>query len=219
MKVNASCNFPLLQIPRIPVRGSLRRLSFGTMPQCSCAKTLKVLDIQKLAAEMGLNCITTYKLDALKAVRQRSESNDLHTASFVAQEGSDNDSTGNANCIAVSGYAPFPDGVTFDEIVGDMCGGRYGSRQSHTRRAFLPARVWFVDSVLKANVCVSGHHEERNGTILEALYAFHKGYEVSIPDLIWGEMLKFYKASKVRQTPLALALALPFPTVITTLVR
>ncbi|KAI8526674.1 hypothetical protein RHMOL_Rhmol12G0014000 [Rhododendron molle] len=57
----------------------------------------KVLDIQKLAAEMGLNCITTYKLDALKAVRQRSESNDMHTSSFVAQEGSDKDSTGNAN--------------------------------------------------------------------------------------------------------------------------
>ncbi|KAG5546228.1 hypothetical protein RHGRI_018418 [Rhododendron griersonianum] len=78
---------------------------------------------------------------------------------------------------AVSGYAPFPDGVTFDGIVGDMCGGRYGRRQSHTHRAFLPARVWFVDSVLKANVCVSGHHEERYGTFLQALYAFHKGYE------------------------------------------
>ncbi|KAF7123419.1 hypothetical protein RHSIM_Rhsim12G0010200 [Rhododendron simsii] len=62
---------------------------------------LKVLDIQKLAAEMGLNCITTYKLDALKAVRQRSESNDMHTASFVAQEGSDKDSIGNANCTFV----------------------------------------------------------------------------------------------------------------------
>ncbi|KAF7129243.1 hypothetical protein RHSIM_Rhsim10G0010600 [Rhododendron simsii] len=120
---------------------------------------------------------------------------------------------------AVSGYAPFPDGVTFDGIVGDMCGGRYGRRQSHTRRAFLPARVWFPDSVLKANVCVSGHHEERNGMFLEALYAFHKGYEVSIPDLIWGEMLKFYDTSKVRQTPSALARALPFPTVITTLVH
>ncbi|KAI8526663.1 hypothetical protein RHMOL_Rhmol12G0013500 [Rhododendron molle] len=119
----------------------------------------------------------------------------------------------------VSGYAPFPDEVTFDEIVGDMCEGRYGRRQSHTRRAFLPTRIWFVDSVLKANVCVSGHHEERNGTILEALYAFHKGYEVSIPDLIWREMLKFYEASKVRQTPSALARALPFPTVITSLVR
>ncbi|XP_030466851.2 rRNA (cytosine-C(5))-methyltransferase NOP2C [Syzygium oleosum] len=28
----------------------------------------KVLDVQKLAAELGLNCITTYKLDALKSV-------------------------------------------------------------------------------------------------------------------------------------------------------
>ncbi|XP_060672646.1 rRNA (cytosine-C(5))-methyltransferase NOP2C isoform X3 [Ziziphus jujuba] len=33
----------------------------------------KVLDIQKLAVEMGLSCITTYKLDALKAVRRRNE--------------------------------------------------------------------------------------------------------------------------------------------------
>lgn len=30
----------------------------------------QVKDIQKLAAEMGLNCITAYKLDALKAVRR-----------------------------------------------------------------------------------------------------------------------------------------------------
>ncbi|KAK7276746.1 hypothetical protein RIF29_17892 [Crotalaria pallida] len=33
----------------------------------------KVLDIQKLAAEMGLNCIKTFKLDALKSVRPRNE--------------------------------------------------------------------------------------------------------------------------------------------------
>lgn len=38
-----------------------------------------MLDIQKLAAEMGLTCITTYKLDALKAVCQRNESNDIAT--------------------------------------------------------------------------------------------------------------------------------------------
>ncbi|KAL9422945.1 hypothetical protein AB3S75_035098 [Citrus x aurantiifolia] len=36
----------------------------------------KVMDIKKLAAEMGLKCITTYKLDALKAVRRKNESND-----------------------------------------------------------------------------------------------------------------------------------------------
>lgn len=35
-----------------------------------------MLGIQKLAAEMGLSCITTYKLDALKAVRRRSEGDD-----------------------------------------------------------------------------------------------------------------------------------------------
>lgn len=34
-----------------------------------------MLDIQKLATEMGLNCITTYKLDALKAVCRRNENN------------------------------------------------------------------------------------------------------------------------------------------------
>ncbi|KAL5989974.1 hypothetical protein ACLOJK_010869 [Asimina triloba] len=34
----------------------------------------KVLDIQKLAVEMGLNCITAYKLDALKSVSRTNES-------------------------------------------------------------------------------------------------------------------------------------------------
>ncbi|XP_031132405.1 putative methyltransferase NSUN6 [Ipomoea triloba] len=37
----------------------------------------KVLDIKKLAAEMDLNCITTYKLDALKACRRTCEDSDL----------------------------------------------------------------------------------------------------------------------------------------------
>ncbi|XP_022135423.1 putative methyltransferase NSUN6 [Momordica charantia] len=34
----------------------------------------KVMDIQKLAAEMGLSCITTYKLDALKSVNRKTDS-------------------------------------------------------------------------------------------------------------------------------------------------
>jgi hypothetical protein len=36
-----------------------------------------VLDIQKLAAEMGLSCITTCRLDALKAVCSRNESDNM----------------------------------------------------------------------------------------------------------------------------------------------
>ncbi|KAL3502535.1 hypothetical protein ACH5RR_036984 [Cinchona calisaya] len=42
----------------------------------------KVLDIKKLAAEMGLTCITSYKLDALKAVCRSSESDDLAVLQF-----------------------------------------------------------------------------------------------------------------------------------------
>ncbi|KAK4278949.1 hypothetical protein QN277_016719 [Acacia crassicarpa] len=37
----------------------------------------KVMDIQKLAAEMGLSCINTYKLDALKAVCRGNEPDNL----------------------------------------------------------------------------------------------------------------------------------------------
>lgn len=36
-----------------------------------------MLDIQKLAAEMGLSCITTCRLDALKAVCSRNESDNM----------------------------------------------------------------------------------------------------------------------------------------------
>ncbi|KAF3445008.1 hypothetical protein FNV43_RR14701 [Rhamnella rubrinervis] len=42
----------------------------------------KVMDIQKLAVEMGLSCITTYKLDALKAVQRRNESDDVTNLSY-----------------------------------------------------------------------------------------------------------------------------------------
>lgn len=45
------------------------------------------MDIQKLAAEMGLNCITTYKLDALKAVCRRNESYSTTDLSFGKQNG------------------------------------------------------------------------------------------------------------------------------------
>lgn len=35
---------------------------------------VQVMDIQKLAAEMGLSCIATYKLDALKSVNRNVDS-------------------------------------------------------------------------------------------------------------------------------------------------
>lgn len=46
---------------------------------------LQVLEIQKLASELGLNCITTYKLDALKAVCRRNDS-DISSSSNCAED-------------------------------------------------------------------------------------------------------------------------------------
>ncbi|XP_006357689.1 putative methyltransferase NSUN6 [Solanum tuberosum] len=55
----------------------------------------KVLGIQKLAAEMGLSCITTYKLDALKSVCHGAESDSLpNTSSAEDARTSDLLSTG-----------------------------------------------------------------------------------------------------------------------------
>ncbi|KAL7128603.1 hypothetical protein ABFS83_13G006000 [Erythranthe nasuta] len=46
----------------------------------------KVLDIQNLVAEMGLKCITCYKLDALKSVRQIDESDSQDARECVESE-------------------------------------------------------------------------------------------------------------------------------------
>lgn len=56
------------------------------------------MDIQKLAAEMGLSCITTYKLDALKSVKRRTDSC-KGTASVCvdANDGVVNDSSNSMN--------------------------------------------------------------------------------------------------------------------------
>lgn len=54
-----------------------------------------MLEIQKLATELGLNCITTYKLDALKAVCRRNESDTLSTSNCVDSSNNSAISTSN----------------------------------------------------------------------------------------------------------------------------
>ncbi|PKI31348.1 hypothetical protein CRG98_048274 [Punica granatum] len=61
----------------------------------------KVLEIQKLATELGLNCITTYKLDALKAVCRRSDS-DISSSSYCAEDTS-NSAISNSNMMESHG--------------------------------------------------------------------------------------------------------------------
>ncbi|XVF31778.1 hypothetical protein REPUB_Repub17cG0021600 [Reevesia pubescens] len=70
----------------------------------------KVMDIQKLAAEMGLTCVTTYKLDALKAVCKRNVSCDMTTLCY--------DKNNNDVVIQSSDSRPLENGGSSTTIVG-----------------------------------------------------------------------------------------------------
>ena len=117
-------------------------------------------------------------------------------------------------------YTALPPGLDVTSMIQDMCAGRYtGAQPSVTRRSELPPDLWLVDHVFHANICVSGHKDQRRLPFLSALYSFHKGYWVSIPDLIWQEMFKFYDRVTTRKLSKCADQALPFPSFITSLLR
>ncbi|GFS38624.1 NOL1/NOP2/sun family protein [Actinidia rufa] len=100
----------------------------------------KVLDIQKLAAEMGLNCIRTYKLDALKAVLRRSESSDVCISPSVAQVELDIDCTTRTNC-------------SNEKATETTCAGKVDLQKSIWRPRNGPGR----------NNCMGGRVEKSDG--------------------------------------------------------
>jgi hypothetical protein len=74
-------------------------------------------------------------------------------------------------------FGEYPSNVALHVIIEDMCGGDYDD-EKHTcvgLSKLLP-KLWFIDSVLKKNVCPLGHKTQRIGDSLAALYAFHKKY-------------------------------------------
>ncbi|KAG9132191.1 hypothetical protein Leryth_017052 [Lithospermum erythrorhizon] len=87
----------------------------------------KVLDIVKRAAEMGLRCITTYKLDALKAVRQQRDPDELETLiNTNAEKGSPN-----ANSAIISGEDLSDNGMILPEVAAcnnQLNNGKYCSK-------------------------------------------------------------------------------------------
>ncbi|KAF9620389.1 hypothetical protein IFM89_011762 [Coptis chinensis] len=92
----------------------------------------KVLDIKKLAAEMGISCITPYRLDALKSVCQNNESIEFATQHCVKEPvGAKCDCTGlcespNGDMTSIATKKCQPD-------VGNEGGGKYLSK-AETRK-------------------------------------------------------------------------------------
>jgi hypothetical protein len=79
-----------------------------------------------------------------------------------------------------------PSMLTLKDIVFDMCEGQYADKHRNVgSKAKIPQNLLFIDMVLYRNVCPLGHKTQRQDMFLSALYAFHRGFWCSIPEIIW----------------------------------
>lgn len=87
----------------------------------------------------------------------------------------------------------YPSVLTIVEIVDDMCERRYADKYKNANsKAKLPPQLWLMDFLIQWNVCPIGRKTQRWDLFLIALYAFHKGYWCSIPNIIWRQQHKFW---------------------------
>jgi hypothetical protein len=82
-----------------------------------------------------------------------------------------------------------PSILTLEDIVSDMCEGQYADRHRNAaNKAKIPRNFLFIDMVLYRNVRPLGHKTQRRDMFLSALYAFHRGFWCSIPEIIWRQI-------------------------------
>jgi hypothetical protein len=82
-----------------------------------------------------------------------------------------------------------PSMLTLDNIVSDMCEGQYADHHRNVAsKTKIPQNLLFIDMVLYRNVCPLGHKTQRRDLFLSALYAFHKAFWCSIPEIIWRQI-------------------------------
>jgi hypothetical protein len=85
-----------------------------------------------------------------------------------------------------------PPMLTDEDIVTDMCEGQFeDSHRNTANKTKIPWNLLFIDMVLYRNVCPLGHKTQRRDLFLSALYAFHRGFWCSIPEIIWRQIQKF----------------------------
>jgi hypothetical protein len=85
-----------------------------------------------------------------------------------------------------------PPMLTVEDIVADMCEGQFtNNHRNAASKMKIPRNLLFIDMVLYRNVCPLGHKTQRRDLFLSALYAFHRGFWCSIPEIIWRQIQKF----------------------------
>jgi hypothetical protein len=113
-----------------------------------------------------------------------------------------------------------PPMLTVEDIVSDMCEGQFaGSHRNAASKTKIPRNPLFIDMVLYMNVCPSGHKTQRRDIFLSALYAFHRGFWCSIPEIIWRQIQKFWDGVHHRGAEHTKTWGLPFPFLITHILR
>ncbi|XP_031383950.1 putative methyltransferase NSUN6 isoform X2 [Punica granatum] len=124
----------------------------------------KVLEIQKLATELGLNCITTYKLDALKAVCRRSDS-DISSSSYCAEDTS-NSAISNSNMM--ESHVENKSGSEIEGLsVAETCSGNASNGQGegkvYVSRAEIRKSMRRMKNGPGRNQSTGGRVEKSNG--------------------------------------------------------
>jgi hypothetical protein len=113
-----------------------------------------------------------------------------------------------------------PSMLTFEDIVSDMCEGQYAnSCRNAASKTKIPQNLLFIDMVLYRNVCPLGHKTQRWDMFLSALYVFHRGFWCSIPEIIWRQIQKFCEGVHHRGAEHMKTWGLPFPFLITHILR
>jgi hypothetical protein len=113
-----------------------------------------------------------------------------------------------------------PSMLTLEDIIFDMWEGQYADKhQNAASKAKIPRNLWFIDMVLYRNVCPLGHKTQRQDIFLSALYAFHREFWCSIPEIIWRQIYKLWEGIYHRAAEHMRTWDLPFPFLITHILR
>nr|XP_048328586.1 rRNA (cytosine-C(5))-methyltransferase NOP2C-like [Ziziphus jujuba var. spinosa] len=119
----------------------------------------KVLDIQKLAVEMGLSCITTYKLDALKAVRRRNECDAASNLSCC----DDINGMQSSNPVMLQVQKTALEGLTADEALNGSVSNEKANERTYISKADTRKNIRRMRNGPGRNQSIGGRVENSKG--------------------------------------------------------
>lgn len=124
----------------------------------------KVLDIQKLAGEMGLSCITTYKLDALKSVCCGNECDD--TANLACNKDNNDITVKSLDSVKlhVEKMAPITlEGLNADETLKKNVSNEKANERTYISKADIRKNLRRMRNGPGKNQCTGGRVKKSKG--------------------------------------------------------